>query len=93
MCHCGQTATIMIAIQQEQSPGGTRYTFLDAICHDCAIVLNRKCIENVNTKYRDFEEGYNCYAVSHGKELAELLNRKNIYRYNKSYSECEKVAC
>jgi hypothetical protein len=27
--------------------GGTQYTFLDAIYHDCAIILNRKWIENL----------------------------------------------
>lgn len=54
--------------------GGTQYTFLDAIYHNCAIILNRKWIENVDPKYRDFKEGENCYAVSNAEELRELLN-------------------
>ena len=54
--------------------GGTQYTFLDAIYHNCAIILNRKWIENVDAKYRDFKEGENCYAVSNAEELRELLN-------------------
>ncbi|HKI07977.1 MAG TPA: hypothetical protein VKA09_06250 [Nitrososphaeraceae archaeon] len=54
--------------------GGTQYTFLDAIYHNCAIILNRQWIENVDTKYRDFKEGENCYAVSNAEELRELLN-------------------
>jgi hypothetical protein len=29
--------------------GGTQYTFLDAIYHDCAIVLNRKWMEMRDT--------------------------------------------
>ena len=59
--------------------GGTQYTFLDAIYHNCAIILNRKWIENVDAKYRDFKEGENCYAVSKAEELKELLNNaKNI---------------
>jgi glycosyltransferase involved in cell wall biosynthesis len=54
--------------------GGTQYTFLDAIYHNCAIILNRQWIENIDTKYRDFKEGENCYAVSNAEELRELLN-------------------
>src|SRR5215217_6238143 len=54
--------------------GGTQYTFLDAIYHDCAIILNRQWIENVDAKYRDFKEGENCYAVSNAEELKELLD-------------------
>ena len=59
--------------------GGTQYTFLDAIYHNCAIILNRQWIENVDAKYRDFKEGENCYAVSNAEELKELLDdAKNI---------------
>jgi glycosyltransferase involved in cell wall biosynthesis len=59
--------------------GGTQYTFLDAIYHDCAIILNRQWIENVDAKYRDFKEGENCYAVSNAEELKVLLdNMSNI---------------
>src|ERR671914_2676018 len=54
--------------------GGTQYTFLDAIYHNCAIILNRQWIENVDSKYRDFKEGENCYAVSNEEELKELLD-------------------
>jgi glycosyltransferase involved in cell wall biosynthesis len=59
--------------------GGTQYTFLDAIYHNCAIILNRQWIENVDAKYRDFKESENCYAVSDAEELRELLdNIRNI---------------
>jgi glycosyltransferase involved in cell wall biosynthesis len=59
--------------------GGTQYTFLEAIHNDTALIINRKWIEDVDPKYRDFKEGYNCYAVSNEKELAELIiNSKNI---------------
>ena len=54
--------------------GGTQYTFLDAIYHNSALILNRQWIENVGTVYRDFKEDHNCYAVSNAKELSELLN-------------------
>ena len=59
--------------------GGTQYTLLEAIYNDSAIILNRKWIETVDKKYRDFREGYNCYAVSNEQELSELVNGgKNI---------------
>ena len=59
--------------------GGTQYTFLDAIYHNCAIILNRQWIETVDPEYRDFKEGENCYAVSNAEELKELLdNAENI---------------
>ena len=59
--------------------GGTQYTFLDAIYHNCAIILNRQWIENVDREYRDFKEGENCYAVSNAEELKDLLDDvKNI---------------
>ena len=54
--------------------GGTQYTFLDAIYHDCVIILNRQWIESVDAKYRDFKEGENCYAISNAEELKELLD-------------------
>ncbi len=57
--------------------GGTQYTFLEAIYNNSAIVLNRKWIETVDKKCRDFKEGYNCYAVSNEQELAELINKSN----------------
>ena len=54
--------------------GGTQYTFLDALYHNCAIILNRQWIENVDAKYRDFKKGENCYSVSNAQELKELLD-------------------
>ena len=57
--------------------GGTQYTFLEAIHNNTALIMNRKWIEDVDPKYRDFKEGYNCYAVSNGQELAEIINNSN----------------
>ncbi len=58
----------------------TQYTFLDAIYRNCAIILNRQWIENVDREYRDFKEGENCYAISNAEELKKLLDdvKKNI---------------
>ncbi len=59
--------------------GGTQYTFLEAIHHGAALIINRKWIEGLDPKYCDFKEGYNCYAISNAQELAEIIkNSKNI---------------
>jgi hypothetical protein len=59
--------------------GGTQYTFLEAIYHNAALIINRRWIDDVDSKHCDFKEGYNCFAVSNEKELAEIiLNSKNI---------------
>jgi hypothetical protein len=55
--------------------GGTQYTFLEAIHNGCAIIVHRKWLENVDPKYSDLKEGYNCFAVGDEKELAELIKK------------------
>ncbi len=60
----------MVDLSEIPNDGGrTQYTFLEAIYNNSAVILNRKWIESVDKKYRDFEEGYNCYAVSNEQEL------------------------
>jgi hypothetical protein len=83
---------------------GTQYTFLDAIYHDCAVILNRRWIENVDSKYCDFKEDHNCYAVSNANELSQLLNsnidtakvvqnaRKLLVRHTSIIDEWKKLA-
>jgi hypothetical protein len=59
--------------------GGTQYTFLEAIHHGAALIINRKWIEDLAPKHCDFKEGYNCYAISNAQELAEIIkNSKNL---------------
>jgi hypothetical protein len=55
--------------------GGTQYTFLEATHNDCALILHRKWIENVNPEYCDFKEGYNCFAVENERELGDLIRK------------------
>ncbi len=71
--------------------GGTQYTFLDAIYHNCAIILNRQWIENVDPEYRDFKEGENCYAVSNAEELKELLDGVGIIDTTKIVENARKL--
>ncbi len=55
--------------------GGTQYTFLEAIYHDCALILHKDWVEKGNT----FKDKYNCYVVGHtdnvGKEISEIIQR------------------
>jgi glycosyltransferase involved in cell wall biosynthesis len=71
--------------------GGTQYTFLDAIYHNCAIILNRQWIENVDAKYRDFKEEENCYAVSNSEELKELLDNAESIDTSKIVQNARKL--
>jgi hypothetical protein len=63
---------------QQNDGGGTQYTFLEAIYHDCALILHRKWIEGVDERFRVFKEGYNCLAVDNEIELAEILNNNDL---------------
>jgi glycosyltransferase involved in cell wall biosynthesis len=73
----GKSKFMVDLIEIPNDGGGTQYTFLEAIYNNSAIILNRKWIETVDKKYRDFKEGYNCYAVSDEQELVEMLNNSN----------------
>jgi hypothetical protein len=55
--------------------GGTQYTYLEAIHNDCALILHRRWLKDLNNnpKYCDFKEGYNCFAIDNENELAELI--------------------
>tara|TARA_Y100000817_G_scaffold309299_1_gene298224 strand:- start:4072 stop:5025 length:954 start_codon:yes stop_codon:yes gene_type:complete len=54
--------------------GGTQYTFLEAIYHDCALILHKEWIEQGDT----FQKDHNCYVVGYtnnvGKEIADIIN-------------------
>ena len=54
--------------------GGTQYTFLEAIYHDCALILHREWVEQGQT----FEKDVNCYVVGYtdniGKEIADIID-------------------
>jgi len=54
--------------------GGTQYTFLEAIYHDCALILHKEWVEQGDT----FKKDHNCYVVGYtnnvGKEIADIIN-------------------
>ena len=56
----------------KQDGGGTQYTFLEAIYQGCALIINSRWVSGFKTP---FEDGKNCFVVSDGQELADLLKR------------------
>lgn len=73
--------------------GGTQYTFLEAIEHGCALILNKKWI----TKNSIFKPDVNCFTISNETELQELLNNdpdtqaitKNAFKLLKNHDNKE----
>jgi hypothetical protein len=63
--------------------GGTQYTFLEAIYHDCALILHKEWIEQGNL----FINNENCYSVGYTdnpeNEIAEIINIGKDSKYNK----------
>ena len=54
--------------------GGTQYTFLEAIYHDCALILHKDWVDQGDT----FQKDHNCYVVGYtdnvGVEIATIIN-------------------
>ena len=63
--------------------GGTQYTFLEAIYHDCALILHKDWVNKGDT----FKNGYNCFVVGEtediGKEISDIINRGINQEYKK----------
>ena len=62
--------------------GGTQYTFLEAIYHDCALILHKEWVEQGNL----FINGQNCYVVGYTdrpeEEIATIINSGMDDKYN-----------
>jgi len=54
--------------------GGTQYTFLEAIYHDCVLILHKEWVDKGNI----FQDKKNCYVVGYtdhvGQEIATIIN-------------------
>jgi len=62
----------------KQDGGGTQYTFLEAIYHDCVLILHKDWIEKGDL----FQSGVNCIGVGDADELAIVINNglgKELY--------------
>jgi len=62
--------------------GGTQYTFLEAIYHNCALILHKEWIEQGKL----FINGVNCYVVGYTdkpeEEIADIINNGIDDKYN-----------
>jgi len=68
--------------------GGTQYTFLEAIYHDCILVLHNNWINSGNV----FKSGYNCIGVSNYEELAQFIEKGLTEdEFNKILTNSKKV--
>ena len=57
--------------------GGSQYTFLEAIHHNCVLILNSKWVDNNKTP---FKHNYNCIVVKNENDILDFV--KNIDNYN-----------
>ena len=72
----------------KEDGGGTQYTFLEAIHHNCILILNNEWIEKGNL----FKSGYNCLGVSNENELSEILNNEiNDDKYSEILINSKKI--
>ena len=68
--------------------GGTQYTFLEAIHHDCILVLHNDWIN----KGELFISGHNCIGVSTAEELAEFIkNDLSSSKYSEILMNSKKI--
>jgi len=65
----------------KEDGGGTQYTFLEAIYHDCALILHKDWTDKGNLFIKD----YNCYVVGYtddiGKEISDIINSSIDEKY------------
>ena len=72
----------------KEDGGGTQYTFLEAIYHDCVLILNNNWISKGNL----FQSGVNCLGISNEQELAEILaNEISDDKYSMILKESKKI--
>ena len=71
--------------------GGTQYTFLEAIYHNCALILHKDWVEKGDT----FKNKHNCYVVGYteniGKEIADIINNGIDDEYEKITKNAIKI--
>lgn len=71
--------------------GGTQYTFLEAIYHDCVLILHREWVEKGNL----FQDKKNCYVVGYtenvGQEIANIINTPTGKEYQNILKESKEL--
>ncbi len=68
--------------------GGTQYSFLEAIYHDCLLILNKKWVDGLNSP---FIHNMNCLIVSDSDELVEILDNLNNYNIDIIIENSKKI--
>ena len=64
--------------------GGTQYTFLEAIYHECVLILHKDWVEKGDL----FKNGVNCYVVGYTDNIEEEISNIITRGLN---SECKKI--
>ncbi len=54
--------------------GGTQYTFLEAIHMGCALILNKKWVENLSEEECIWKDGYNCYIARNEEDIVNIIS-------------------
>jgi len=71
--------------------GGTQYTFLEAIYHDCVLILHKEWVEQGDT----FKKDHNCYVVGYtddiGKEIADIIEKPLDKKYENILQNSKKI--
>ena len=71
--------------------GGTQYTFLEAIYHNCALILHKDWVEKGST----FKDGHNCFVVGYtddiGGEITSIINSGVNAKYKKVVKNANKL--
>ena len=71
--------------------GGTQYTFLEAIYHNCALILHKEWVNKGDT----FKDRYNCYVVGFtndiGKEISDIINHGIDEEYKEIIKNANKL--
>ena len=68
--------------------GGTQYTFLEAIHHDCVLVLHSEWINKGSL----FISGHNCIGIGSAEELAEFIkNDLSSSKYSEILMNSKKI--
>ena len=68
--------------------GGSQYTFLEAIHHNCVLILYKKWVNNNNTH---FKHNYNCIIVNDENDILDFVKNIKNYKYNELLNNSKKL--
>ena len=77
----------------KEDGGGTQYTFLEAIYHDCVLILHHDWISKGNI----FKKNINCFVVGNNnslkpeEEIKLILDKGCDVNYNKILKNSKKI--